>query len=497
MRNTTAASEWMTLDAKRTGQLDKVERLAEVTLPHVCTDTNYDSGQDALTNGTTSLGAQATTHLINKLAMAMFPNRPFYRLAISEQEGQAYAEQLGVPLDKLTDLLSQAERDSVMQLEMSGSRDTLYEILTHLTVAGDVCMDLSDDETVGAIPIREYVVRRDSKGRMCSLVIKQCVYEDELDPEVLDALPKGLEKRPDDTRDLYTWCYVKGGKIHMSKWVDNHKLPDKFGAVWSREDCPYRPLTWRLPLRQHYGVSRVEEYYSDLSTYEIMSEAMRDGSILASQFRWLQNPSGMTRPEDFAASKNGDIIPGSANDLQLVASNIGNQLSTVMQISQVYERRIGAGFLMNSAMTRDAERVTAEEIRLQARELEGSLGGVYSRLAKEIQEPLARWLLKRVDLSIKGTKIQPVVVTGLDALSRNADLERLINFLNDVTSLGQIPPQQRAMLNESNIISDMAAGHGINKGRYIASDEQIQQRLASLQQQAAEGAQATSLVTTQ
>lgn len=494
MRNTTAAQEWTDLDAKRSGQLDKVERLAEVTLPHVCTDTNYDSGQDALTNGTTSLGAQATTHLINKLAMAMFPNRPFYRLAIGEREGKDYAEQLGVTQDQLTDLLAQAERDSVLALEMTGSRDILYEILTHLTVAGDVLMDLSDEDSVGAIPIREYVVRRDSKGRMCSLVIKQCIYEDELDDKVQEALPHGMERSADSTREVYTWCHIKGGKVHMSKWVDNYKLPDSFGAVWSREDCPYIPLTWRLPLRQHYGVSRVEEYYSDLATYEVMSEAMRDGSILAAQFRWLQNPSGMTRPEDFAASKNGDIIPGSRGDLELVVSNIGNQLSTVMQISQVYERRIGAGFLMNSAMTRDAERVTAEEIRLQARELEGSLGGVYSRLAKEIQQPLARWLLKRVDLSIKGTKITPVVVTGLDALSRNADLERLVNFLNDVTSLGQIPPQQRALLQESNIISDMAAGHGINKGRYIASAEEVQQRLSALQQQAAEGVQPTSQV---
>jgi hypothetical protein len=207
--------------------------------------------------------------------------------------------------------------------------------------------------------------------------------------------------------------------------------------------------------------------------------------VLASQFRWLQNPGGITRPEDFAQSRNGEVIPGVNGDLTLVVANIGQQLASVMQIGQVYQQRIGAGFLMNSAVTRQAERVTAEEIRLQAIELEQSLGGVYSRLSRDIQQPLVRWLMKKIDLSLKGTKITPVVVTGLDALSRNADLERLLMFLQDVTNLSGINPEQRLMLNEGNIIADFAAGRGVSKTRYVASDDEIRQR-----QQAISDAQA-------
>lgn len=486
--NQTASGEWFDLEAKRSGKMDKVERLAEITLPSVCTDENYDSGRDDLTNGTTSFGAQAVTNLVNKLMMSMFPQRPFYRLALGEQEAAQLVEKMGITLDNLTDLLAQGERDATLQLEMTGSRDVLYEILNHLTVAGDVMMDLSDEEIVSAIPIREYVVRRDSKGRPLSIVIKQCMYRMELDPKVLPHLPfQGTQMPEDHIHEVYTWIKVFKGKMRMTKWVDNTQLPyDQFGATWEREDCPYRPLTWRLPLRQNYGVSRVEEYYSDLAAYETGSEAMLDGSTLAAQFRWLQNPGGVTRPEDFAASQNGDVIPGVANDLQLVVANIGQQLNSVISISQIYERRIGAGFLMNSAVTRQAERVTAEEIRLQAQELESSLGGVYSRLAREIQQPLARWLMKKIDMSLKGTKITPVVVTGLDALSRNAELERLLMFLQDVTNLSGIDPQQRMMLQESNIIADMAAGRGVSKQRYVASNEEIQQRQAQIQQQAAQ-----------
>ena len=60
-------------------------------------------------------------------------------------------------------------------------------------------------------------------------------------------------------------------------------------------------------------------------------------------------------------------------------------------------RRLGAAFLLNTAVTRDAERVTAQEIRMQAQELESSLGGVYSRLANELQLPLAKRLLQEID----------------------------------------------------------------------------------------------------
>lgn len=487
----TASGEWSNLEAKRSSKLDKVQRLAEITLPSVCTDESYDSGRDDLTNGTTSFGAQAVTNLVNKLMMAMFPQRPFFRLAIGEQEANDMVQKLGISMDNLTDLLSQGERDAALQLEMSGSRDTLYEVINHLTVAGDILLDLSDPEALGAIPIREYVVRRDSKGRPLSIVIKQCMVRQEMDEKVLAHLPFIGTNVPDDHEyEVYTWVKLFKGKMRMTKWVDSTELPyEKFGGTWERDDCPYRPLTWRLPLRQSYGVSRVEEYYSDLASYENSSEAMADGAVLASQFRWLQNPGGVTRPEDFAGSSNGDVIPGNRGDLELVSANIGQQLTSVISIGQIYERRIGAGFLMNSAVTRDAERVTAEEIRLQAQELESSLGGVYSRLAREIQQPLARWLMKKIDMSLKGTKITPVVVTGLDALSRNAELERLLMFLQDVMNLGGIPPEQRMMLQESNIIADMAAGRGVSKQRYVASNDEIQQRQAQIQQQAQAGQQ--------
>lgn len=46
--------------------------------------------------------------------------------------------------------------------------------------------------------------------------------------------------------------------------------------------------------------------------------------------------------------------------------------------------------LLNSAVQRNGERVTAEEIRYVAGELEDTLGGVYSLLSQELQLSLIR-----------------------------------------------------------------------------------------------------------
>lgn len=495
----TAESEWQTMHAKRASLLDRAERLAEITIPSVCPDDNYDTGRDALTNGVTSLGAQCVTNLTNKLMLAMFPaSSPFFRLAMSEADAQTFIEENNLTMDLLTEVLSQGERDALLQLEMSGGREGLYEAMTHLPVVGNVLMDTRSKDKIEFVPLKEYVVRRARNGDMLVTIIKQELAHCELSEEVLDHIDPWRQGDPDQMRQMYTWCRRVKGKYRITIHIDQYELPySKFGSTYALDDCPLHPLTWRLPLGQHYGVGRVEDYFADFGTHEVVSESLSDGAIMASQFRWLQNPTGITRPEDFQNSKNGDVIPGAVNDLQLIFANVGQQLNTVLAISNTFQQRLGQGFLLSSAVTRQAERVTAEEIRLQAMELESSLGGVYSRVARDIQIPLSRWLMRKADMNIKGTKLRPVVITGLDALSRNADLERLMNFLANVTQLDQIQPATRAKLQESNIIADIAAGLGVSKKRYVASDDEVQARLQQIQQQQTDGADGAAVDTTQ
>lgn len=489
-KDCTAKSEFDFYDGQRQTMLDRFERLAQLTIPSVFPDDDYDAQQDQLTNGSTSLGAQAVTHLTNKLMNAMFaPSRPFFRLSLDNALIQKYVQQLGVEESVITDSLAQGERDAMMELEREGCREALYEGVTHLVEIGNVLMDMSED-TLLFVSVRNYIVRRNAKGVPVLIIIRAKHRYEDLEPEAQKAYEDaGRTCQYDQEVCTYKMIKLVKGMYRESFWIEDINLGEKFAGKYKPENVPYRPLTWRLPLGQHYGVGRCEEYANDLGTNDLISEALSDGAVLASQFKWMVSPNGITRPEDLTQSTNGATLPGVEGDVALVFANIGQQLTSALGIGQEYQRRIGAGFLMNSAVTRDAERVTAEEIRLQAMELESSLGGVYSRLALSIQAPLALWLLRKAKVQIKGTMIKPVVITGLDAISRNGDLERMRAFLNDVALLDNIQPQTLATLNRTNIVSDMAAGNGVDKGRYVLPPSQQQQNLqdanqAALEQQA-------------
>lgn len=483
MESYTAQAEWAKLDNERTGMMSRLERLAQLTIPSVLPPVEYNGNQEQLTNGYTSLGAQAGTHLTNKLMLAMFaPSRPFMRLDMEELAKARLMDQLQIEEDVLTESLSSGERAALRQLEQAGQRQTLFEACTHLVCIGNGLLDLSTD-VLNFITIRDYVVRRTPKGKLACLIIREKYRLDELEDSAQEEYRKRFPSCEWDVEVfVYTWVRLVKGTYRSTVWVDDVALSAEHSGKWTPENLPWRVLAWRLPARQHYGVGRAEDYANDLAEHENLAQALSEGAALASTFKWLASPSGLTRPEDVTTSENGAVIPGDKDDLYLHYANIGQQLGTVMQIGETYARRIGQGFLLNSAVTRNAERVTAEEIRLQAMELESSLGGTYSRLAIDIQQPLAAWLLKRAKVEIQGTEIHPVIITGLDALSRNSDRERMMSFLSDVAALDGIQPATRQRLRETNIITDMAAGNGVDRGRYVATQAEVAAAQAADQQ---------------
>lgn len=478
---------WGTLTSGRGTMLDRKQALAEMTIPSAFPDINYNAQTDSLTHGSSSLGAQGATNIINKLMLAMFaPGISFLRLDMAAAAKAKLLEQLQMADDSvLTDILANGEREAMQTLEQSGSRPNIYEGLAHLVVVGDVLMDLSDTSVISFLSLRDYAVKRNRKGKVIKLVMveKTCVgdLEDEAKAEYIRAMPgSGM----DEAVCVYTCVKWAKGMYRSTVWVEEVKLSSRHSGRWNDENMPYRALTWRLPIGQDYGVSLAEDYANDLSVHDAVSESMADGAVLASQFRWACNPSGMTDPSVVETGRNGSVVPANKGDLSLIFANIGTQLASVSGIEEIYSRRLGRGFLMNTNVIRNAERVTVEEVRLVANELEQSLGGVYSRFAIDMQGPIARWALRRAKINVKGTAIEPVIITGLDALSRSADLERLMGFLQDITNYSSLPADIRMRFNEGAILADMAAGRGVERNKYLVTEEQYQQR----QQQAAEQA---------
>lgn len=483
----TALGRWQQLDAKRTGLITRCERFAALTLPSVFPEDSYDEGQDQLSQSLNSIGAQAVNNLVNKMVLAMFaPSRPFMRLDLPADQKEKILKALGMTEQQFKEELSVAEKEMVRFLDGTGSRPKLFDLFAHLIVTGNA-LRLTEGNSMRVISLRDYVVRRNIRGEVIEIILREEVCKDEL-PE--DLQPFLNSKDSDENVSYFRWWKWDGKLFQETQWLDAVKV-DVPGATgqYKRKDMPIQAHTWRLADKRHYGIGHVEDYIGDFEGLNDLTEAEVNGAILASEFRWLVNPGGLTRPEDFQRTGNGAALPGVKGDLELVnAAAVAGALQVVSASAEKYVRRIGIGFLLSGAVQRDAERVTAEEIRMLANELETGLGGIYSRLAVDLQLPLAYWLMAQVGGSVfKGSDFEPTIVTGLDALSRNGDLENMQLFLQDVVQITAMPPEVQQYLKLDNIFSALAAGRGLRASEYINNQGTVDgQNAQAVEQQRAQ-----------
>lgn len=483
-----ARQRWAQLNNKRRGFLTRIEGYASVTIPMVCLPDHVDQNSSSIQHDWTSVGAQAVNHLQNKIVMALFrPGMPFFRLDPDEVLAKQLATQ-GIPEETIREGLVAGEQRALRTLDQKAVRPKLNEVVRNLIVAGNTALDLTDDDEPRVHGIKEYVVKRSIAGRVQEILFYERVLYDELAEDVQAATASEHAGSIEKYIDFIKWYRRKGNKWYLTQHVNEKQLDESFDAVWSEDRFPIHILTWDLGDKQDYGTGLVEQYAGDFGTLSTLSESEIKAAVLASDYRWLANPAGVGDVNDFKTSVSGDVIAGSEKDLSIVALVSTQGLDLIGKSADKVIARIGRAFLMNSAVTRDAERVTAEEIRMQANELETSLGGVYSRLAVTLQLPLAVWLLASIDVQIQGTRLQPTIVTGLAALSRNAEAQALGLFLNDLAQLGTLPPDVLIRLKLEPTISTLASAHGILPSKYVKPEAQVQQEIAN--QQAAATAQA-------
>ena len=89
----------------------------------------------------------------------------------------------------------------------------------------------------------------------------------------------------------------------------------------------------------------------------------------------------------------------------------------------------------------------------------------------------------RIGLEIEGEEIEPIIITGLDALSRSGDLESWRMFVNDAATLDALSPEIRRHLSESRILKHLAANNSLDQGMAFKTPEELQQMAQAEQAQ--------------
>lgn len=483
----TASERFLQLDNKRNGILRRCEQYARWTIPKIFPDANRNQDSETLSRDFQSLGAQATNNLANRLMMALFaPSRPFFRLDLS-RKARREMEKQGVDPNGVTQLQSQfaiAESQASLELDKRSIRSKLYDLFKMLIVLGNALMIL-EKETVRVLSLRHYVVKRARDGQVVEMVIREKLHKDNIKKEVLPFVQNNPLWKPDQDGCYYEYIWLKwnGTKYNEDKYVDDVKLPAAFSSSYPKAKLPYHAVTWDLASGDDYGTGLVEDFEGDYRALSMLSQSTVHAAILASEFRWLVNPAGMTSVDDFQESDNGAALPGQKGDIELIASGVENNLQTNIAIQKMYIERIGSGFMLQSATVRDSERTTAYEIRKGAEELEGSLGGAYSRIAVDVQVPIAYWTMELTDKSIYGSDVEPTIITGLAALSRMGDRDRLLVFGGNLSSILSLPPQILDRLKLSAWIGSLAAAEGLDPNTFVLSEEEYNAMMQQRQQQ--------------
>ena len=135
---------------------------------------------------------------------------------------------------------------------------------------------------------------------------------------------------------------------------------------------------------------------------------------------------------------------------------------------------------------RNAERVTAEEVRLTQLELEQQLGGIFSLLTTSFLIPyLDRTLLvlQRTQELPKLPKdiVRPSIVAGVNALGRGQDREALTMFMQTVA--GTVGPEAlMRFINPMEAIKRLAAAQGIDTLNLVKTEDQMAEEKEEMMQ---------------
>ena len=219
-----------------------------------------------------------------------------------------------------------------------------------------------------------------------------------------------------------------------------------------------------------------------------MSQALVESAAASSKVVFMVRPNAVTRKKDLSLSRNGDIITGSRDDVSVLQAEKQYDLQVVERSIQKLEERLSFAFLLHTAIQRNAERVTAQEIRYMAEQLETAMGGIYSLLSQEFQLPLVTILMKRMEQaneipSLPEKSVRPTIITGIEALGRGNDLQKLREFVAEIGNLAQINPAVVQSLNPEDLIKRIATGLGIDTDGLIKSQEQLAQEQAAQEEQ--------------
>ena len=423
-----------------------------------------------------SVGAQGTINLAGKIMMTLFhPSRPFFKLSLENAERKKLLQQYkSADLDLV---LSRIEKLSLEKLNTGNLREKLEECMILLIMMGDAVLYLDDKGNATVHNLHTYVREYDTAGKLNRLIIREPLLRHNLPYHIQSRLDEKHASNDSSSDFIYMFTEVEriGGtdRYTVTQEISGIGKINDIDGEYGEDTLPWINLHWSRTGRENYGRGRVEELAGAFAQLSNVSQTIAELTALLSDIKGLVNPEGHTSAVDFNAAESGEYLSGKEGDVTWVTPDIKVQLDSLEIQYERLRREIGAAFLLQSAVTRDAERVTAEEIRQNANELETINAGFYSNMSVSLQEPLARRLIKRVDKNLDKLKIK--VLTGLESLSRFNEVQSCKQLVIDLAEMNNVPPQVLMWIKMGELIKILAAGYGLEYEKVLKTEEEYKQ----------------------
>jgi len=239
------------------------------------------------------------------------------------------------------------------------------------------------------------------------------------------------------------------------------------------DTLPFRYLGWTWMSGDEYHRPYAEDYFQDLNQLDKLARLLTDGAIIqAKVLLFVNEKGGRTRKDEVSGSGNGDVIDGVADDVTALQIQKNFDFQVTMEREQQLKKELSQAFLMNESVTRDAERVTAQEIQFMAQELESSsLAGIYSKLSLQ----WSKWIVHQVmlELGIKFESIEVEILTGLDALGRSQEAQKLDALVQRAEALNL-----RHWFNDSELLNRYASFENVNTVGLMKTPKEVEAEVA-------------------
>lgn len=506
----TAQRRYNALAPKREPFLERARRNSQLTDPSLfpygagsMAGASAGQGGADLVDPWTSAGSYVLTNLTSKLVLVLFtPGQSFLKLAPSRKviEGlmELDASARGQAKTAISLGLAGVVREMVDAIAEDGDDTTHTLAMRRILVGGTHGFEHLENGRIRGIPLDRFVCLRDKSGTLLEFVV--------LDPLAWDTLPEDIQtllkenghpgdegtSHPEKNVQVYTHGRLKGNKwtIYQEAW--GVEVPGS-RAEYAKDACPFDFAGINFLEGEDYSRAYVDGYAGDLQYLDGGVEIITEGSAAMALYVRLVRPGGVTSKKALAEARNGDVITGDAEDVSVPDSNKALELSVLdKQIDKAFDR-IGRGFLLNSTIQRNGDRVTREEIRFVAQELQDVLGGFFTVLVTSYQAPYARKKLMGLQRANRVTKlpkdqVKVTILTGAAALGRNAQLQALDAFAMgpNIPTAPPAPLHWDEYWNRRAVLLDIDVEGLILTKEEIAANQQAAQQAQLIQQAAPE-----------